>query len=68
MEKFEMVMAYLRGAAKAVGAGAVAAIGSLLLLLSGTDSLDTVTTAEWLLVALNVLGAYGVVYRLPNKS
>ena len=54
--------------AKAVAAGAAAAIGSLLLVVSGNDTLASVTTAEWLLVVLNTLGAYGVTWAVPNRE
>lgn len=59
---------YIRSVAKAVGGGLAAALGSLLLVVSGDATLADVTTAEWLLVGLNVLGAYGIVYAVPNRQ
>ena len=53
--------------AKALAGGLAAAIGSLLLVLQGNDTLATVNTVEWLTVALNVLGTFGVVWRVPNR-
>jgi len=53
--------------AKAVAAGAAAAIGSLLLVLQGNETFSDVNTVEWLTVALNVLGSYGIVWAVPNR-
>lgn len=53
--------------AKAIGSGLAALIGSLLLVLSGNETFGDVTTVEWLLVALNTLGSYGITWSLPNK-
>ena len=60
-------MEYAKTVAKAIGAGAAAAIGSVLLVLQGNETLADVNTVEWLTVALNVLGAYGIVWAVPNK-
>lgn len=57
----------MRANAKAIGGGLAAVVGSLLLVVSGNETLADVTTAEWLLVAFNVLGTYGLVWALPNK-
>jgi len=54
--------------AKAVAGGLAAAIGSLLLVLQGNESFADVNTVEWLTVALNVLGTYGVVWAVPNQQ
>lgn len=54
--------------AKAVGAGAAAGIGSLLLVVTGNETLSDVTQAEWLLVAFNVLGTYGITWAIPNRE
>ena len=59
---------YIPTVAKAVAAGLAAAIGSLLLVVSGDDTLASVTTSDWLLVALNTLGAYGITWAIPNRS
>jgi hypothetical protein len=52
--------------AKAIAGAIAAAIGSLLLVLQGNETFADVNTVEWLTVALNVLGTFGVVYRIPN--
>lgn len=62
------MISYIPTIAKAVAAGAAAVIGSLLLVVSGDETLATVTTAEWLLVALNTLGAFGVTWAIPNRQ
>lgn len=55
------------GVAKAVAAGLAAAMGSLLLVLTGDQSLTDVTTVQWLQVGVNVLGSFGVVWAIPNR-
>ena len=60
-------METLSPVAKAVAGGLAALIGSLLLVLQGNETLSDVNTVEWLTVALNVLGAYGVVWATPNR-
>lgn len=52
---------------KAYGGGLAALIGSLLLVIQGNETLADVSTAEWLLVAINVLASYGIVWAAPNK-
>lgn len=52
--------------AKAIAGAIAAAIGSLLLVLQGNETFADVNTVEWLTVALNVLGTFGVVYRTTN--
>lgn len=57
----------LNSVAKAIAAGLAAVIGSLLLLVQGPDTLADVTQSEWLLVAFNLLGVYGVTWSVPNR-
>lgn len=54
--------------AKAVAGALAAAVGSLLLVLQGSETLADVSFVEWLTVAGNVLGAFGLVWRVPNKQ
>lgn len=61
-----MTKEYFASVAKAIAAGLAAAVGSLLLIVTGNETLADVSTAEWLLVAFNTLGAYGVTWRVPN--
>jgi len=60
-------MEHLHPIAKALAGALAAAIGSLLLVLQGNETLNAVNTVEWLTVALNVLGTFGVVWRVPNR-
>ncbi len=53
--------------AKAIAGGAAALVGGLLLVVTGNETLADVTTAEWLLVAGQVLGTYGFVYAVRNQ-
>ncbi len=53
---------------KAIVGAAVAAVTALLLVIQGAESFSDVTVAEWLTVALSVLGTAGAVYVVPNKS
>lgn len=53
--------------AKAVVSGLVAAISTLLLLLSGNETLADVTFVEWLIVVLAVASSFGFTYVVPNK-
>lgn len=54
--------------AKAIGAGLAALIGSLLLVLQGNETFTDINLVEWLTVAGNVLGSYGLVWAVPNKQ
>ncbi len=53
--------------AKALAAALAAAIGALLLVITGTETFADVTVAEWLLVALTTIGSMGLVYAVPNR-
>lgn len=55
-------------AGKAIAAGLVALIGGLILVITGSETLADVTFAEWLYVALTVLGAYGFTYISPANQ
>jgi hypothetical protein len=50
--------------AKALVAAAAAGTGTLLTAMAD----DKVTSGEWVLVALAVLGALGVTYAVPNRQ
>jgi hypothetical protein len=63
-----MNLNYVKSVAKAIAAGLVAAIGSLLIVMPETGTFGDVTVHQWLLVALNILGAYGVVWAVPNTA
>ena len=54
--------------AKAVVAGLAAAIGGLLLVMSGPETFSDVTTVEWLIVAGQVLATFGFAYEVPNRQ
>ena len=54
--------------AKAVAAAIAAAIGGLLLVMSGSDTFADVTTVEWLIVAGQILTVFGVAYEIPNRQ
>lgn len=54
--------------AKAIAGGLGALIGSLLLVMSGNETLADVTQVEWLIVAGNVLGTYGIVWKVRNAT
>jgi hypothetical protein len=54
--------------AKAIAGGVGAAIGALLLVVTGNETLADVTTAEWLVVAGSILGNFGLVWVVPNKA
>lgn len=61
-------MTPLHPAAKAIAAGVAAVLGSLLLFVTGDETLADVTVGEWIAVGVNVLGAYGIVWVVPNKE
>ena len=52
--------------AKAIAAGLYVAGVKVLTFLTGDETLADVTTKEWVTVGVEVLGAYGVVYAVPN--
>jgi hypothetical protein len=54
--------------AKAIAGGIAAALGSLLLVLTGNETIADVTTVEWIAVGVNVLGSYGIVYAAPANT
>jgi hypothetical protein len=54
--------------AKAIAGGLAALAGSLLLVITGNETLADVTTAEWLVCVVNTLGSYGIVWAVPNKT
>ena len=54
--------------AKAVAGGVAAFVGSLMLVITGNEGFSDVTIAEWLLVVFNVLGVFGITWRVPNKD
>jgi len=54
--------------AKAIAGGLAALIGSLLLVMSGNETIADVTQVEWLLVGANTLGSYGIIWKVPNRE
>lgn len=65
MDKF---LAYARWTAKAVSTALIVVITFLTTVLTGEQTLADVTFVQWLVCAGMVLGAYGVVYAVPNGS
>lgn len=63
MDRF---MEYVRWTAKAVSTGLIVVITFLTTILTGNQTLADVTFVQWLVCAGMVLGAYGVVYKVPN--
>lgn len=59
-------MATLLAIAKALAAALAAGIAALLLVITGNEGLTDVTTAEWLIVILSILGSFGVTWAVPN--
>lgn len=59
-------MEYVRWTAKAVSTGLIVVITFLTTILTGNQTLADVTFVQWLVCAGMVLGAYGVVYKVPN--
>ncbi len=60
-------MARLNPYMKAVVAAGVAAVTSLLLIVTGNETFADITIAEWLIVLLAVLGSGGATYAVPNR-
>ena len=63
-----MVIGFVKLAAKAFFAASVAALSGLATVLTGGDALSGVTAAQWVVIALASLLAFGGVYRLPNRT
>lgn len=61
-----MTLAHIKYVAKALCTGILVVLTFLTTILSGTQDLRDVTFVQWLLCAILVLGAYGIVYRVPN--
>jgi hypothetical protein len=59
-------MEFVKQAAKAVFAAAVAGLGSLAAILVGDVGLADVTAGQWVTVALAAMVAGGGVYQIPN--
>jgi len=41
---------------------------NLLVFITGDETFVDVTTREWIFVAVEALGAFGIVYAVPNKT
>ncbi len=54
---------YMKAVVAAVGAG----LSALIVVVVGDTTLAQVTTAQWLIVALAVIGSGGATWRIPNK-
>jgi hypothetical protein len=63
-----VVLGFVKLAAKAFYAGAVAALSGLTTVLTGGDSFGQVTPAQWVTIALAALLAFGGVYGLQNRT
>lgn len=61
-------MTFIQKTAKAFLGALTALIGGLLLVVTGNEGFGDVTTAEWLLVALQVIGVFSAVYFPSNKT
>ncbi len=61
-------MTWIKTAAKAFLGALTALIGGLLLVISGGEGFSDVTTAEWLLVGLQVIGVFSAVYFPRNAT
>lgn len=59
---------HLAKAAKAIASGVMAGAAYLAGVLVGDETLTAVTTQEWLLGLVFVLGGYGVTYRVRNRT
>lgn len=54
--------------AKAIAAALYIVGVNLLAFVTGDETLADVTTNEWIFVAVEVLGSYGIVYGVANKT
>jgi hypothetical protein len=63
-----VVIGFVKLAAKAFFAALVAALSGLATVLTGGESLSGVTSAQWVVIALAALLAFGGVYRLPIRT
>jgi hypothetical protein len=59
---------WIKTAAKAFLGALTALIGGLLLVITGNEGFADVTTSEWLLVFLQVVGVFSAVYFPKNKT
>ena len=62
------ITAFLSRQAKALAAVLVVTGTTLLVFITGNETLADVTTQEWLIVVIETLGVYGVVYAVPNAD
>lgn len=62
----DKVLPYLKWTAKAVSTALIVVITFLTSILTGNQTLADVTFVQWLVCGGLVLGAYGVVYQVPN--
>ena len=60
-------MNYLKQAAKAIYAAAVAGLGALGAVLVGDLSLSAVTAGQWVVIATAALLAFGGTYKITNR-
>lgn len=63
-----MSLDYIKSVAKAVSAGAGAAIAYLIAIMPDEAVFSDVTTREWLNMVLVVLTVYGVTWAVPNTT
>lgn len=59
---------YLATIAKALAGAVVAGAGYLMGVLPEQATLADVTTVQWLGLMVSVLGTFGIVYAIPNRS
>ena len=67
MEKWDTIKVEVLKVAKAVVAFIVPGIAVLVTLLSGSEGLGDVTTVEWFMIALAILGTPAAVYTVSNR-
>ena len=53
---------------KAIYGTLVSVVGSLALLVTGDETLSSVTQGEWLVVGAEALAVFGVVFGVTNKT
>lgn len=61
-------MTFIQKAAKAFVGATIAAIGGLVIVITGAEGFADVTTNEWLVVAAQTLGVFAGVYFPTNKT